>query len=102
MLANVSILQALRVWSKLHDAYTSDCSIEVHGFELMPASQLNGDEQKKEWGFTAGSALNDLLSLFRAEHPDCVIEMNGMPYSTAPLCLDLPCRIEIIRHEDKS
>lgn len=106
MLANISMLQALNVSSRLHAAYYGDgdfdaTKVEIYGYTLMPwhPAVESNEQLRNALGVDAGSALCELLAIFRDSHADCTILVNDMPFTMATFSLDTRCIVEIIRHD---
>lgn len=89
---NISMTQALEVWSELWRAYYGNNdygghTAEIYAYTLSPGSPIicsipgTFDAQKEALGLQAAESLHALLEQFASE-ADCGIEVNGKAFGS--------------------
>lgn len=108
---NVSMNQALSIWSDLwqayygNNAYGSDTA-EIYAYRVMPYSptfNMSGETFQESNDELRINAVNSLVALCKkfAKENDCVIEINRFPLdkwiSTIGREFDYRCHVRVIR-----
>lgn len=102
---NISMVQALDIWSELWQAYFGKNGFggntaEIYAYTLMPDSPSRNNSQRRQVtdGLIAASSLYSLLELFKSR-AQCKIEIDGKEmglwFKTQPLLHR--CHVKIIR-----
>jgi len=86
---NLSMVQALEIWSDLESAYYGENSFggdtaELYAYRFLPfsprATMGKVPQAVKEQAFQAAGSLHEMLFFFKKVHEDVEFEIDGLPF----------------------